>query len=96
MPWRRLNRTVVIRNWNEKCGIGKGPLDSDLLTPENGGDLQLSDAELSFFWKLWLLFVFVPSVDGRVPEVGPDDIVEGVVEAEGELYVVNPCAVGGQ
>lgn len=73
-----------------------GAVRSDSQTHRRKGHLQLRDAELSFFWKLWLLFVFVPSVEGSVPEVGPDDIVVGVVEAEGELYVVNPCAVGGQ
>lgn len=67
-----------------------------------GQYLQLNDAELSFFWKLWLLFVLVPSVEPTVaapPDVGcpnDDDMVDGVVDADGALYVVNPWAVGGQ
>lgn len=50
--------------------------------------LQLNDAELSFFWKLWLLFVFVaPDVIGA-----PDELFD----TDGALYVVKPWAVGGQ
>lgn len=54
-------------------------------------NLQLSDAELSFFWKLWLLLAFVPRLDGMVPSTGPlEDTVDGVVDGDGALYVVNP------
>lgn len=52
-----------------------------LLIQTSDDHLQLSDAELSFFWKLWLLFVFVH----RVTAEGIVALDDDAVEADGAL-----------
>lgn len=70
---------------------------------------KLNDAELSFFWKLWLLFVLggmaplpvlvgptTTAVPAVMDNVDPGVVVEAAAATDGALYVVNPWAVGGQ
>lgn len=77
--WSCCRRRLQWRGGNRK-EINECPKDKDSI--QTGDDhLQLSDAELSFFWKLWLLFVFVH----RVTAEGIVALDDDAVEADGAL-----------